>query len=92
MGNDHVARWEREMLNQAMDGELYLAGKRAGATAAGAEWPQVERGRQRLLGKGMQATRGLFGRQVADRNVGYWAGWVDGYTVRCTELDHSGRG
>ncbi len=89
MGNDLVARWEREVLNQAMDGELYIAGRRAGATAAGAEWPRVERAPQSLVAKGMQATRALFGRQGADRNAGYWAGWVDGYRARIAQLDQA---
>jgi hypothetical protein len=87
MPDEHVTRWEREFREQAMDGELYLAGRRAGAAIAATEWPRVERGRQRLLGKGMEATNGLFGKRAATRNVGYWAGWVDGYTVRCAELD-----
>ena len=90
MGNDVVARWEREALVQAMDGELYTAGKRDGATTAAAEWPKVERARQLLLAKGMRATRDLFGRQMADRNAGYWAGWIAGYTARCAQLDGLG--
>ncbi len=87
MGDDVVSRWEREVLNQAMDGELYLAGRRAGATVAGAEWPRVERARQDVRAQGMQATHDLFGRHVADRNAGYWAGWVDGYLGRSAQLD-----
>jgi hypothetical protein len=87
MSDNVVARWEREVLTRAMGGELYLAGRRAGRSAAGAEWPRVERRRQAILAKGKQATRALFGSQVAERNAGYWAGWVEGYGDRCAQLD-----
>jgi len=90
MSDDHPTRLEREFDTQAMDAELYLAGKRAGAAAAGAEWPRVERGRERLLGKAKQATIDLFGKMGIAHNLGYWAGWVDGYALRCIELSRQG--
>ena len=90
MADDHMTRWEREFNMQAMGAELYLAGKRAGAAAAAAEWPRVERVRQRLLGKAKQATIQLFGEFGVAHNLGYWTGWVDGYAVRCVELGRHG--
>jgi hypothetical protein len=90
MSDNVVARWEREVLTRAMGGELYLAGRRAGRSTAGAEWPRVERRRQAILSKGKQATWALFGSQVAERNGGYWAGWVEGYGDRCSQLDNAG--
>jgi hypothetical protein len=84
MADDHAM--EQEFQAQAMDAELHRAGKRAGAVAAAAEWPRVERSRQRILTKAKQATIELFGARGAARNLGYGAGWVDGYALRCVEL------
>ena len=82
-------RWEREYQSEGMDGELFLAGKRAGAAIAGAEWPDVARRRDALQSKGMRATKDLFGQRGIARNMAYWAGWVKGYEVRCHALDHA---
>jgi len=90
MSDDHPTQWEHEFNTQAMAAELYLAGKRAGAAAAAVEWPRVERARQRLLGKAKQATIDLFGSLGVAHNLGYWAGWVDGYALRCIELGRQG--
>lgn len=92
MPHDHVTRWERELQTQALDGELYLAGKRAGAAIAGAEWPDVSRRREALLGKGIRATKDLFGQRGITLNAAYLAGWVAGYEVRREALDHAMRG
>ncbi|MBF6589316.1 MAG: hypothetical protein IVW57_02150 [Ktedonobacterales bacterium] len=91
MPNDHYASWERELATQTMEAELYFAGKRAGATAASAEWPQITSKRPGILSKAMRATQELFGREGAARNAGYYAGWVSGYSLRCAELEHKCR-
>ena len=78
----------REMEAQAMEAELYLTGKRAGSVAASAEWPQVARKRPAILSKALRATQELFGREGVTRNAGYYVGWVDGYSLRCSDLLH----
>jgi hypothetical protein len=80
------AAWERSLNVQAMEAELYLIGKRAGTVAATAEWPRVAARRPDVVAKAVQATQTLFGRVGAARNAGYSAGWVEGYLLRCREL------
>ncbi len=81
--------WERELENQVMNRELYIAGKRAGAHTAAAEWPHVERLRASVVDMGRQATAELFGRGGIPLNRDYCAGWTDGYVTRCGELDQT---
>lgn len=88
MPEKHVTRWERELHEQAVEAELYLAGQRAGAAVARIDWPKVERARQQVLSKGDQAARIIFGHgSAAAGSSGYRAGWVEGYSAYCAELD-----
>lgn len=91
MPDDQLARWERELRAGALDGELYLAGERAGAAIASADWPHVARERRAVLSKGMQATKELFGARGIPRALGYWSGWVEGYGARRDALDRQKR-
>jgi hypothetical protein len=88
MPEKHVTRWEREFHEQAVEAELFLAGQRAGAAVARSDWPKVERARQQVLSKGDQAARIIFGNgSAAAGSSGYRAGWVEGYSAYCAELD-----
>jgi hypothetical protein len=87
MSNNRETAWERVLAAQMMEAELYVIGQRAGAVAAVAEWPHVQRLRPQITSKAFRATQELFGRDGAARGAGYSRGWVDGYNQRCRDLD-----
>lgn len=88
MSERTLSYWERASQAHAIDGELYLAGMRAGAVAARSDWPHVERVPQYLQGRCQREMKPLFGAASPAAGVlEYRAGWIEGYARCCAQLD-----